>query len=244
MLRRVRQQLDLIRYYSASRAETAWTRALEWALLAALLLGLPATLICEELVTRPVALTTVEGTIANDRDGKLFAIVQELGNRVWGAEANPYGEFTLVIENHSAGWPFTTMTQRRPPRLDLNLYAQAGTRRDVKLTAEDPIRMAIEEALWEPEHRDLLATWRSSDEPNPDRIWLTTFVGAALWWVMLSFAAFVSVESLRLLTHFARVHRQKRIAERLARGYCGYCGYNLRGLEFSARCPECGKLVH
>jgi len=35
-------------------------------------------------------------------------------------------------------------------------------------------------------------------------------------------------------------HRRERRTR--ARGRCPDCGYDLRGLEFSERCPECGRL--
>ena len=40
-----------------------------------------------------------------------------------------------------------------------------------------------------------------------------------------------------------RSHRVERATERVSTGKCAKCNYDLRGSEFSARCPECGTLV-
>ena len=59
----------------------------------------------------------------------------------------------------------------------------------------------------------------------------------------LYFAAAVLIQCTRLLVFLARRQLHFRAQDRLVAGRCGRCGYDLTGLEFNERCPECGELV-
>ena len=60
---------------------------------------------------------------------------------------------------------------------------------------------------------------------------------------MLSFALVASVRILQFAAMNLRARRDRGRLQRLATGRCAECGYDLRGLEFNERCPECGQLV-
>jgi hypothetical protein len=52
MIRRLRHKLRMIRYYSAPRHRTVWTRVMDVALIASFLLALPVTWMCDLMVSR------------------------------------------------------------------------------------------------------------------------------------------------------------------------------------------------
>ena len=97
-----------------------------------------------------------------------------------------------------------------------------------------------------PAHRRWLDAWTGTGraEPRPvlTRYWRGTFLGIGCWWLAFMAICAVLVALTWSLTHFSLGRRLDRHQARLAQGRCGYCGYDLRGLEFHERCPECGNL--
>jgi hypothetical protein len=244
MLRRIHRQLKLIRYYSAARPQTAWAKALEWALVLALLLAAPAMLLSELAVTRTAVTMQVQGQIVRGEDGAFLAVVQESPTNAWWPVGAPYGEFFIELAEIDRGWPFTSSFVRQPARLDLNLFAEQGMRKDVQLRADSPLRAAIEKALSQPEHRRTLEATSDRSTYPARRYWLGSIVGAVIWWMILSFASFILIRFVQFGTMVVLARRAEVKARRIARGRCPVCGYDMRGLEFNERCPECGSLVH
>lgn len=248
MLRRLRQEIRLIRYYSASRERTAWTRAAEGALVAALVMAVPATLLCEALIARTVLTDQVQGVIVrgDDDDDSFTALVQREPGTAWWPPGEPYGEFFIEVAQVHRGWPFTTSITHEPARLDLNVFAEQGMRKDAQLPAGAPLRMAIEEALVEGGRQEKVQATSPATPPAqpPHRAWLGSIVGTAMWWMILTFISFIAIRLMQFATMVAQAQRATVIAKRLARGRCPSCGYDLRGLEFNERCPECGTFLH
>ncbi|MDY7107530.1 MAG: hypothetical protein SYC29_02735 [Planctomycetota bacterium] len=246
MLRRLRQEIRLIGYYSANRPRTGWTRAAEWALVVALILAVPAMLLCEALITRTVLTDQVQGLIVRGGDaGSFVAVVQEEPGKAWWPPGEPYGEFFIEVAQLHRGWPFTTSITREPARLDLNVFAEQGMRRDVQLPADAPLRKALERALAESGEQEKVQRRAAAPAARPpQRTWLGSIVGTAMWWMILTFVAFITIRLMQFATMIMRAQHAARMADRLARGRCPSCGYDLRGLEFNERCPECGTLLH
>src|SRR6185436_12862246 len=61
MLRKLRHKFDMIRYYSAPRRQTPWSRARDIAFFVAFFLCLPATWIANVAVIRPTTAIAVSG---------------------------------------------------------------------------------------------------------------------------------------------------------------------------------------
>ncbi len=243
MLRRIRRQLQLIRYHSATRRHTAWTRALECALVLSLLLAIPAMLVFESAVVEQIDVSEIDGHIFGDPTGPCRAEVNEVrGGMRWTPE-QPCGEFIIKIVNVERGWPITTSWARRPAALDLNLYDESSKRRDAQLPEYSPLRIAIEEALAEPDYDQYLTSWNDQQTPDVSRHWLGTLGSSVLWWVILTLALAALVELTRFFSLVVAANQADRMANRQAKGLCGACGYNMRGLEFNERCPECGQMV-
>ena len=60
---------------------------------------------------------------------------------------------------------------------------------------------------------------------------------------MMFFATAFVIQFLRFGSLWMTDKRLQREARRRASGKCMNCGYDLTGLEFNERCPECGAQV-
>lgn len=238
-----------IEYYSATRHRTRWGRAFDTAFVLSLLLAAPAMLVCESLIRRPVQEFWLEGEITRLDDGDVYADVtrdepdDERGR--WELPGVPIGRFEVRVIEERAGWPVVSLLDGRPPRIDLDVFIETGTRIDARLDepADEPMRAAIDGAMRRNGHGDVIDRWHDRRSMHDERYWLGTIYGIGLWWLMLTVASAISVGVARLAWGFAADHRLTREQRLLSQGRCHVCGYDMRGLEFHERCPECGSLV-
>ena len=91
-------------------------------------------------------------------------------------------------------------------------------------------------------YASLLERWREDEVGIDRRIWGWIF-NTALWWVILS--AMLSFLGAALwVIQLIFLHNQQLLAsQRHQEGLCANCGYNLYGLDFHGRCPECGTII-
>ena len=105
------------------------------------------------------------------------------------------------------------------------------------------MRAAIERSLVDDERGAPFADrWRGGGPERRFR-WLAIGAGALVWWVILYVLAALVILCARAWATARRRQRQDRWSVRRAEGRCAHCGYDLRGIEFSERCPECGHLA-
>lgn len=249
MLGRIRRKLRQIRYYSAPRQQSRWTRALDWSFLAALVLAIPLTWMSDRMVGRTRPVLSVSGQLVQWPDQSVQAILVSSAPPppAW-IEATPIGIFVMEVNDVHHGWPITTSVEREPARLDLHLRNEARPRPNAQLQARDPIRIGIAEALTRDGHENLLAAWPASDDPASAALqrrsnWFAWVLGAGVWWIMLTFGSAGAIRTARFLAALMQGTKQARQARFRSEGKCHVCGYDLTGLEFNERCPECGELV-
>ena len=258
----VLEKLRLIRYYSAPRRRTKLTKFVDVGLIAAIVFALPATYICD--------ISVRQESIIIDRDGELSRLD---GDRVKATILNPeipvqarmdipYGEFHLKLIEVQRGWPLKSTHEQARVILDLNEYDKPGTQRDVHLDADDPLRIAILKAMDSAQYSELsmssddeediavlrtayanlIARWREDSVGIDRRIWGWVF-NTILWWVVLS-AIFSLMAAALWVLQLIFLHNQQLLAsQRHLEGLCANCGYNLFGLDFHGRCPECGTII-
>ncbi|MHC5023351.1 MAG: hypothetical protein ACYTGG_05500 [Planctomycetota bacterium] len=243
-IRSIRRKLHEIRYHSALPAQTGWTAAADAALLAAILLAIPVTWLCDRLVVRPEVAIMLDGQIAlHGEEGTIDGRVHRDGLPAfdWQVYAN-LGRFTVTIDDDLHGWPFTTSIARQRAVIDLDLFSDPKPRFDVELAEGDPVRAAIESALARVDDPEVVTIFREGPPPASTH-WLRWLAVAGVWWITLSVGLTGGVRLVQFGALRAAVRRARRRAARLATGRCADCGYDLRGLEFNERCPECGALV-
>ncbi len=253
MLRVLRRKLHAIDYYSARRERSLWTRLRDAALPVTLLATLPIVALMNLVLQRPIAGEMHHGTIWRDLDHAHTAIFDDFADErpshLPRSTESPApdergisaGQFRLYARHAERGWPLTTSRVDLPIDGEVELYRERGRTRWRMLDDENGARMAIIAALSEKRApQDLVQAHQVESHVTvyPLR-WLGN---AMIWWALLYLGAAIALVCL----HFAVTRIQRRVALRARRlrrsGRCPNCAYDLRGLEFSDRCPECGDL--
>lgn len=245
MLRRVRHKLRMIRYYSAHRPETAWTRAFDRALIVSFFLAFPATWICNTSVMHRAETVSVSGQLLS-LDGRIMAVILATSaKRSIPMEAMPLGTFSLRAEDRVRGWPLTTSIERMPARLDLDIVKEPKTRKNAQLPADDPYRAAIELGLDQDGQAEALAARQAFAQSSSitHQHWMSWLIATGVWWLGLMFASWLALGAARIVSIKVMHSMQTRKQRLRAEGKCHTCGYDMTGLEFNEKCPECGNLV-
>jgi hypothetical protein len=247
MISRVRQKLRMIRYYSATPRQTPWTRAMDVALVLTFVLALPSAWLCDAIVRRSETALSASGVFVQQPDGTMAAYLSTPRNSPPMIPADrPAGKFYFRVTDERCGWPLTTSVVRRPAVLDLDILSETKERPNAQLAPDDPLRRVITKALANDGWDDLLMMWGTPEEPASVRTtihWWRWAAAASLWWIMLTFASAIMIQFTRLCWIVIRKQMLERAARRRAENKCVKCGYDLTGLEFNERCPECGEIV-
>lgn len=258
----VREKLRLIRYYSAPRRRTKLTKSVDAGLIAAVVFAFPATYLCDISVRQESIIIDRDGELSRLADDGVMAKILNPQIPVQARTDIPYGDFHLKLIEVRRGWPLKSTHEQARVILDLNEYDKPGTQRDVHLDADDPLHIAILQAMDSGRKSEismsrggeeeiaalrtgyaiLIDRWREDSVGINRRLWAWVFNTAA-WWVMLS-AIFTFMAASLWVLMLIFLHNQQLLAsQRQQAGLCANCGYNLFGLDFHGRCPECGTII-
>jgi hypothetical protein len=215
------------------------------ALVTALLLAPGVAWLCDRVPLRRSIESDLYGRIGLyvDRgEYEAWIMPADRAGESWPASPTPYGEFWLVRAVEKRGVPLTSSVVHYRPTIRLEPFSREEPSVQGDLPPESDIRQAMEKGLLKAGHDSVVAAWRN-EQPPPQRRWLSLAVNAALWWIALSFASWVLVHAARLIWLITSARKLGRQFARQSAGQCIHCGYDLRGLDFNERCPECGGLV-
>lgn len=240
MLGRLRHKLRMMRYYSAPRRETIWTRAEDWALVVALVLSLPAAWVADRVMTEPREAISVSGFLLGEREDQLRAWVKT------DVRAEPGGtlcaRWSLVVTDVYRGWPLTTTVERRPATFNLDVPSEPAPRKEVKLAMDDPMRLVIAQELQRQGFEETAEAWQQQESITQIEwwSWLAAWAG---WWIGLTLVSWFGIGVIRIIALRVQRWRKMKEWELRSEGKCVACGYDLTGLDFKERCPECGTLM-
>ncbi len=243
-VRMIRDKLRLIRYYSADRPRSVWSRATNIAFAAALALAAPAVWLVDRAYVLRVSQQHITGRLYESADGNVWAgVVPDVGVRsTAGDDSVMSGMFQLAVGTQHHGWPFESSRRHPRAQLGLDLFARGEPQADVDLPPDSPLRAAVELALLEAGHDETVALWQGELPAVSHRLsaWLANGV---VWYLLLSYTAWLGISLSRFGWRVVQAGRHARQQQRLRQGRCVACGYDLRASEFSERCPECGTLA-
>ena len=244
MFRWIRRKLREIDYHSANRPSTIWTRATDAALVMTLLLAPLATWICDRIVSDATVVGRLSGIVGRDTDGSLRAFIDEHSgpSEAYWEHASQWGEWQINRIELQHGFPFPTATQHGRPELLLNNYTKPGGLKELPAGETRLPRAAVTAALRDAGFDDVARRLSGSDGPRKTHR-VSWVIGSAVWWIILAGAGVLAVQLARVGFGIVWIRQTNRRFARRRAGHCAHCGYNLHGLEFNERCPECGHLV-
>lgn len=242
MLRSLRKRLRQIRYYSATPTRSPWTQAMDVALFASLAIAVAAAALSDIMFLRTTSAWEQHVRLWWTDDGGIRAglIDSHQVNAPWGV-SRPYGEFLLYVPQHDGGLPFASSRRPLPLRTDLDLFTEANMDAATALAPGAPVHEAIE-AVAAAHGGRLHALWQGERMP-PQRQWGAMAMNVLVWWFAIYVVSTLGIALLRGTTAIVGGHREARKRHLRSIGHCAGCGYDMRGLEFADRCPECGQLV-
>lgn len=245
LIRSVRQKLRMIDYYAAPRRGSSWSRALDVAILASLVACWPTVWLMQAVTVRSERVVDIQGQILRDGAGRIEVFMVESGSGGRSPDFTrfaPIGNLSLTQERVALGWPLTTKLITQPLTLEVKYFDEATTRRDVQLADDDPLRVAMERSLKFGENEWAIEAWKIRTARHDTRLGM--WLGAGLLtWVAMCIAAWVVITVAGIGFRTVAGFRSARRRSLRRRNVCPDCGYDLRGLEFSERCPECGVLT-
>ncbi|MCZ6835538.1 MAG: hypothetical protein O7G85_07170 [Planctomycetota bacterium] len=258
----LKEHLRLIRYYSAPRRRSLLTRFVDVALILAIVMAFPAAWLLNAEVVHETILIERDGHLSRLPDGGVSASIVDPDTNGLTRDDIPYGEFHLKLVERRQGWPVSSTVMQPRVTLELNLYDQAGSQRDAHLDSESVEYRAILQALefnrpYEFERNminsqsgatsieiydDLVARW-NDDGANVNHRILGWIFNTGACWVSLSFLLSGGALTFWVVTLLFLHNNQIRQHDRRIEGLCAQCGYDLCGLDFNERCPECGTVI-
>jgi hypothetical protein len=245
--RAVRNQLRLIRYYSATRPYNRWSRALDIALASALALAIPTTWGLDSILVRQASIENGAGKLFRDPEGQVWAWAgfPSMPPLAVQGDAVFSGTFWVDVTTEDRGWPFITSRRPRPARLTVDLFGEPQPLESADFPVDSPIRLAISAGLGDAGLLDAAAAVRQDPGLAPSAFnrpagWAAN---SLVWALLLAITAWVAVSLLRLAWLPVESAHHARRKQRQRQDRCANCGYDLRASGFSDRCPECGTLV-
>lgn len=251
MIHSLRHRLWLVRYYSANRPQSPWSKAAETVLIVGFFIALPATWLCDQLVVRERVTHQYDGGVMRIRNGtpqtgtlSAFIVSDDVSKRRW-RDGVPVANLTIETVAEHRGWPLVTTRTAPMTRIDWRLFDPEAGYRDTFAGFDDEadLHAALHEPVIAHGSSEFRAAWERT-EASAEPIIMSWIFGATLWWVMMYFAGLVAILMMRFGWFLFKRRQTKHARRRTAENRCVNCGYQLHGLEFNERCPECGSFVY
>jgi len=132
------------------------------------------------------------------------------------------------------GWPFATVIANEGLLASWSLDDPPESRAMGPVSPEDSIASAL---------LDIAPAGVGLTRGEGRAFWGEIFFGTAITWMVLYFAVRIPLVFLRTGMILHTRHLAVRGQQRIQKGKCPSCSYDLTGLDYAAKCPECGTLL-
>ena len=238
-IRRIKRWYRRLNYESASRPRTPWTLRVDLSLVLTGVLAFIVIWILQSAFQHVTDTKTVDyhARMINDS-----IVLSPVGSGTSGTGQNTVH---VMLETARAGWPFRTATVYRDPLVSWSLSGME----DVVTRTTQPRTPLTDHVELAPQIRTALETsqdagirpFANGHQVDVDLLVFIIVTGTTwmfLWFLSLPLLGLIGF-SEGVAGHVGSVRRQARRRQ----NRCEQCGYDLKGLDFTAACPECGALL-
>ena len=237
-IRKIRRWYRRLNYLSADRPRTPWSIRVDAALGVTGLLAVVLVLLLQTTVQRKITSKSLSFGVTMNGDSFVLDPIRTSGEPVDDT-------LDVVLDTSLAGWPLATATVLNQPQVSWTLVGLSD-HLDRTMLPPTPLsdQLELSEVI-----RKALATSSQEDvarfataPPTSMHVLVFTIV-TGIAWILLWLLSLPILGLIGVGEGVAGRVGAGRKARRRKQNRCENCGYDLKGLDFSAACPECGQLL-